>query len=347
MAFNDGVTAPVVGGDGTIFFGGRDKTLYALAPSGEVAWKEKLDGRVMSPVALAPSGMLYVAPHWRDDVGVQTTLFAVDPSAAAKARICWTAAIRGHVRALTVDREGGLLATTSQGVLHRFDEDGRPSFSTQVGEHDADGVTVLARGLLVVRASQAGKYCIVGVRADGTIAFHHPVGASGPSVAALDDGSFSFLESGGRFHRWSAEGQALGNYAGTPDANVIGGMAVAGDGSIRVPNSHRTRGSLDAFGGDGVATWHFDHPAGFGAQPLMFDGGSLLASALDGSVLAVSAAGALEWSLTIGAPAHPNAWVSPSAIVPTPNGAFIARWDAPLDPRKDSAREPCEIVCLG
>jgi outer membrane protein assembly factor BamB len=57
----DGVDgSSVIGGDGTIYFGDKDRDIYAIYPNGTLKWKYQTSGWITSAPALAEDGTLYV-----------------------------------------------------------------------------------------------------------------------------------------------------------------------------------------------------------------------------------------------------------------------------------------------
>ncbi len=54
-------SGPIVGDDGSIYYGDKDSYVYALYPNGTMKWAYKTDNRITSAPALAEDGTLYVA----------------------------------------------------------------------------------------------------------------------------------------------------------------------------------------------------------------------------------------------------------------------------------------------
>ena len=57
------VRSAVVGGDGTIYVGSYDSTLYAINPDGTLNWSRKTGGRISSSPAVASDGTIYVGSY--------------------------------------------------------------------------------------------------------------------------------------------------------------------------------------------------------------------------------------------------------------------------------------------
>jgi len=56
----DGVDgSPIIGDDGTIYFGDKDRDIYAIYPNGTLKWKHYTSGWITSAPAIAEDGTLY------------------------------------------------------------------------------------------------------------------------------------------------------------------------------------------------------------------------------------------------------------------------------------------------
>jgi len=55
-----GISAPVLGPDGTIYVGSNDDYLYAIWPNGRLRWRYKTGGDVPTAAAVALDGTVYV-----------------------------------------------------------------------------------------------------------------------------------------------------------------------------------------------------------------------------------------------------------------------------------------------
>jgi outer membrane protein assembly factor BamB len=58
-------SSPALASDGTIYFGSWDKTFYALNPGGGVKWKFPIEGEIVSSPAVGLDGTVYFGAHDR------------------------------------------------------------------------------------------------------------------------------------------------------------------------------------------------------------------------------------------------------------------------------------------
>ena len=69
-------STPAVGADGTVYFGGDDKHLYAVNPDGTLKWKFATEWIVCSKPAIAPDGTICALPTPAAAVAAGLTLRA-------------------------------------------------------------------------------------------------------------------------------------------------------------------------------------------------------------------------------------------------------------------------------
>lgn len=310
-------------------------------------WKEKLDGPVVAGLAIDVTGLIYAATHLRGG----STLHAIDPSAAAKARIRWKRDLPGHVRGTLVPHSmGGVLVTTSKGSLQHLAADGAVRFTAEVGSYDASPPTVLTDGTLVVRSKRAGVgVVVVGIAANGEQRFEHPLAIlGGDRAVATGEGAFYLPGGSSGFEQRSASGEILRTVDGDGRPWIVDGLALAEDGSVVVTSEDPVRGGVGCFSPKGELRWFAELPSGAAAQPLVCGDGTLLVRGRQGTLLALTARGGTAWSIPLGDPTASTGGVPLSGIVPAPGHRLIVRVDAAADPEAGvNAKQACELVALG
>lgn len=345
IAFGDQTTAPVVGGDGTIFVGGFDKHLYAFSPQGDKVFKDKLVGPVMTDLAIGVGGIVFVAPHHRPPTGLETMLTAVDPS-APKDRVRWQAALGGVCRALLADADGGVVALSSRGVLHAYDEAGGERFAVTVAEPEWEsGATCLSDGTVVTFGCAGGQWWVTGVTTTGEVRFRTAVPKVLARPTAMPDGGFWVVTMDGGLVRFDADGAETSRTPSVGASLQSSSISALPDGELRLALARRGEGRLLAFGAGGETRWAVEHPDGLSASPLAFSDGATLSSVLDGTLVSVDADGRSVWSLAVGPAADETGYTQGSPVVPRPEGGVVLRVDAPMSPTSD--RQKCELVALG
>src|ERR1700677_1413107 len=75
--FCDIKSSPAIGGDGTIYFGGRDRKFYAVDPQGKAKWSFATDAWIDSSPAIATNGTVYFG-------GWDKKFYALNPDGSKK-----------------------------------------------------------------------------------------------------------------------------------------------------------------------------------------------------------------------------------------------------------------------
>jgi outer membrane protein assembly factor BamB len=284
-AFVDGIiwSDPLAPGDGYVYFGADDDTLYAMAiDDGRLAWSTRLGectpARAAGPVglrcdvdggpALGPGGDLMVGADG---------LYRVGRDGAVKWRFPDDeASPRYHVASRPVATERVIVFGAQDGYVHAVDPEGHERWSVEIGgDVDSDGV----------------------VAADGSIV----IGGDNGRVYALDpdDGATRWAFATGRDVRG---GIALGPDGGLFAASLDGNLyALSGSGAVRfiVPTQGPIAstpvvdeagvvyfGSRDdrlyAVTGDGVVRWNLELPDDLDAGVAITPDGTIVVACDDG-----------------------------------------------------------------
>ncbi len=345
IAFKGQIGTPVIGGDGTIYVGGFDKHLYAFSPRGELVFKKKLIGLVMSDIAIGPTGLVFVAPHHRPSTGLETMLCAVDPTRPKNDEIVWSATFPGATWPLRPHPDGGVIAVSSAGVVYSYDAAGTQRFATKFAEAAWSGASLLGDGTIVVIADATkNAFRVVGLAPDGTQRFAVPVPTTMAQPTVLADGGFWLLSTDSSRRRFDADGRVVAELTDPLTAGTFfqSGLTVTPDGSLWAAKNQRSGGALFHLDPTGAVRGHIDRSDGVGA-PLSFADGAALVAVQDGTVVLVTADCEIAWSVTVGEPVSEAAGTTAPPVIPRPDG-FVTRVDKRTSGNSD--REPCELVGL-
>jgi outer membrane protein assembly factor BamB len=123
-------STPVVGEDGTIYFGANDGKLYAVSPDGRLKWTFTAPGPVISSPAVDSNGRIYFT-----STGSPGSLNALD----ANGHLLWTAVGSPNNRTQSnfkgtgspvLDRDGTLYVGDGNGSLYAFTAGAGPAHSS-------------------------------------------------------------------------------------------------------------------------------------------------------------------------------------------------------------------------
>ena len=114
------MSSPVVGTDGTIYFGSRNTYVYAMNPDGTEKWKFKTSGGIDATASLGGDGTIYIG-------SMDNHLYALNPDGTEK----WRFATLGDIRAMAaIGSTGTLYFGDSRGRLYSVNADGSENWRT-------------------------------------------------------------------------------------------------------------------------------------------------------------------------------------------------------------------------
>ena len=147
-------SSPAIGTDGTLYFGGWDKTFYALHPDGTLKWKFAFGAVVDSSPAIGRDGTIYFGAH-------DANLYALKPDGALR----WRFATRGAViSSPALGAQGTIYFTALDGNFYAVNPDGSERWHYHTGSTtrsspviDADGNLCLGLNDRTLVVSSEGR----------------------------------------------------------------------------------------------------------------------------------------------------------------------------------------------
>jgi len=193
--FNDGYdsdssSSPVIGNDGTIYFGSDFKKIYAIAPNGTEKWRYITGDMVMGSPAIGQDGTIYIG-------SCDNYLYALNPNGTLRWRYNTGSDIKGSA---SIADDGTIYVPSFNGYLYALNPNGTLKWQASTGSSVAAAGVALAEddtiyvGTEILRAYypngtlrwsmdiQGDIYgTIPAVSADGTIYV-----SAGPSLVAVN-----------------------------------------------------------------------------------------------------------------------------------------------------------------
>ena len=241
--------APVVAGDGTIFIGCPNDTIYILKSDGTVKSRVNVGGAVNASGALGADGTAYFQTE-------DSMVVALHPDGTP----LWTFASGGGNSAPVVGADG-MVYVASQDTVYALDpSNGSPKWKYNLGNSVVAPPAIdPARNLLYVADDEAGVLQSINLVNDSA-GWSYTVGdgASGPVIGP--DGSV-FIGGGGVLTKFSSSGEKIWTFA-PPLSGTVSTPAVTADGYLYVlvvPGKKRLAmqgtDSLYAVNPDGTRRW--------------------------------------------------------------------------------------------
>ncbi len=292
--FRAGLVAnsPVVGADGSIYFGSLDGNLYALEPDGSELWRADF-GQISGLPALGEAGTVYAGAA----SPTKEMFYAFD----RYGRIRWAYHVEFHVieSSPIVGPDGTIYVAASNpqtagGALVALNPDGSERWRYDVGSRLPFTPTLGPDGAVYVGAANGNLYA---VNPDGSRKWQVALGAVTSSAALGDDGTI-YLGTGASYQALNpADGSAIwtlpladGEAQSTPALGPGGRIYLsANNDELYAHNPDGTRAWAFAAEQEGQREVHF-------SSSVTVDGARVLyAGTREGELFAVNPDGTLRW----------------------------------------------------
>ncbi len=350
-------SSPVIGTDGTIYFGAHDNKFYAVNPNGTLKWKFNAGepvyidewnvwkGITCSP-AIDKDGTIYF-------VSMSNYLFALNSDGTEKWRYqvhdfadTWLAPVIGNDGTIYVGSENyppgknvqqeigaNFYAINPDGSLKWKYESGSAGF----GNYAAIGKdgTIYAVGGDFEQEIQTFAWKVVAFNQDGTVKWKFKpdpdAGIEGsPTIA--DDGTIYIGTKNGKFYALNPDGTQKWVFQAGDDISVT--AAIASDGTILFGSWNGIFYALDK---EGKEKWHFQTPEGFEAlssSPAIGADGTIYFGSTQNGFYALNSDGSEKWHITT-----PNDVISSPAIG-ADGTIYFGAWDNKLYAIGGAQQEP-------
>lgn len=233
-ASNSAITAaPAIGRDGSIYFGGIDRSIYALAPDGTIKWTAPTGGLIdtCSP-AVADDGTVYAGSN-------DGTLYALNADGTRK----WTkffGAIAPASNSPALAPDGTIYLKAGDGFLYALDPtNGATRWRFNVGATQSYASPTIAPDGTIYQGSENGR--LYAVNPNGTQKWRYPADATplddiytAPAIDAAGNIYFGVLNTGKLFSltsngaaRWEYAGASIGS-SSSPALSPDGSTAYFG-----------------------------------------------------------------------------------------------------------------------
>jgi len=291
----DGVDgSPIIGDDGTIYFGDKDADIYAIYPNGTLKWTYHTDMWITSAPALAGDGTLYVTSwdehlyafnssngvrKWRFNAGHLATL-ASSPIVAEDGTIYF----------------GAMGPDYDRGRVYAVNPNGTEKWYYDTGDWITSDPAIGDDGTIYIGSGDTYFYAI---NPNGTLKWRFKTGdyIKGPASIAEDGTVYIGSFDGYLYALYPNNGTMKWKYNAGTETNP----SIASDGTIYVGSSNK----LHAIYPNGTKRWTFtvgeqyDHAISQSSPAISADGTIYVGTQIDGvkggDIIAVNPDGTEKW----------------------------------------------------
>ena len=296
-------SSPVVDGDGNVYVGSADRTLYALRRDGTLRWKLLTGEIIDSSPLLDDRGRIYFGSgdghlYARDRAtGSEVWTFAADPPASTGAFINW---FEGNV---AMGADGTLYVPNDNFLTYAIDRD---SGSVRWTHRTSDQTWSLPAVRVATGRLFVGNNNLLSLLGPNTFALDAASGervwsaAVNGSIAAsplvTDDGKVFVGGFDGYLRCYDQESGAELWSFGTRD-HIYASPARFADGVIVQPSADGTVYALDPE--DGAVVWQFDTLDALRSSPAIDGAGHVYLGSGEGRLFVIDPDGTLDWSMRL------------------------------------------------
>jgi outer membrane protein assembly factor BamB/methionine-rich copper-binding protein CopC len=283
-------TAPVIGSDGTIYFGNFDKNLYALNPNGTQKWNYTTGSLIFSAPAIGDDGTIYFG-------SADKNLYALNPDGTQKWN--YTAKL-GIGSDITIGNDGTIYFGSGDKNLYALNPDG-----TLKWNFTAEDMTFLAPAIGSDGTIYFGNWDthLYALNPDGTQKWNYTTGGSITSAPAIgSDGTIYFGSGDNNTYALYHDGTLKWKF--TTGNRVAVSPVIGNDGTVYIGSDD---GNLYALNPDGILKWKYTTGGEMASVPIIGNDGTLYFGSDFGSVVdgyeelyALNPNGTQKWNYTAG-----------------------------------------------
>lgn len=279
--------SPVVGEDGTAYFGASDRYFYAITGGGSLAWK-LMTGVISGSAAVSADGSVYFGTSGG-------RLYALNANGTCKWPSPFSIGSEGIDGAVLADDSGNVWFGAKNNYVYALNPDGSLKWSYRTGGEVSYGVTASGDGSVIYAPSADGRVYAIN-NSNGSLKWKSSVIQPSQTCAVGSDGTVYVGATDGAFYALRPDGTIKWTYRAMN--RITAAPAIGADGTVYFGSLD---GSLYALNPNGSKKWSYAVGSAVYSSPTIDASGIILLGTWAGSVLAIdSLDGSLDWSRSVG-----------------------------------------------
>jgi len=277
-------SAPVIGSDGTIYFGFEDYNLYAVNRNGTLKWKFNTGNSVTSSPAIDSDGIIYVS-------SIDGYLYAIKPNGYQKWKFKTGS---GGDSSPVIGSDGTIYVGSRDKNVYAIYPDGSLKWKFETEEDIHSSPAISTNGTIYIGSGYYGGY-IYAITPNGKLKWKFNTGYIDSTPAIGSDGTIYISSKDDHIYAIHPNGTLKWKY--NTGGDTESSPAIGSDGTIYV-------GSWDdhlyAINFDGTEKWKFKTGGNIDSSPAIGSDGTIYVGSWDDHLYAINIDGTEKWKFKTG-----------------------------------------------
>lgn len=316
--------APVIGQDGSLYFGDSNRYFYSYSSSGTINWSYKCSSSIGGSAALGADGSVYI--------GLSGQLIALTNFGVSKWSTSYRFTASSTPTSILIDNSGTLYFGADDKYIYAVNTDGTSKWSYATGGSIRYGLSTSPDGSTVYATSSDGRIYAIN-STTGALRWKTNAISGTYNCAVADDGTVYVGSTNGKLYAFNSNGTQ--KWAYQTQSKITCAPAISADGTIFFGSQDMNLYALDP---TGHRKWYYRTGGPIYSAPTLDSEGKLIFGAWPGTLTALDQVdGAVKWTqeLCAGTYNPPLIDAAGSIYALTTNGV-ISKFSGPVSPEPSS-----------
>ena len=328
--------SPIIGQDGTVYYGAYDKNLYAVSSTGTRTWRYTTDGMITGSAATGADGSIYFGTS-------NGKLYGLNSDGTPKWATPYATGNQTTSVPILVGNDGIVYFGGDNYRVYALNPDKSLKWSYLTGGKIKNGITASSDGSVLYAASDDGS--IYAINSNGTLKWKSTglspcnltsVGSDGTIYVGATDGAFYALNPTNGTKKWTFRAAS----------KVTSAAAIATDGTIYFGSNDSY---LYALNPTGTLKWSYRVLTAVFSPPTIDYHGTVLLGTYTGNLLALDpVTGSVQWQKSVGTTGiyTSPAVASDGSIYVLDSLGKLSKFTGPVNAAPISTPEPSSLAAL-
>ena len=275
-------SSPVIGSDGTIYFGSWDSHLYALNPNGTQKWNYTAGSIISVSPVIGSDGTIYFG-SWDNKT------YALDSNGVQK----WNYTAKGQIlSSITIGSDGTIYFGDADKNLYALNPNGTLKWNFTTGNITFSSPAIGNDGTIYFGSDDHNLYAL---NSNGTLKWNYTTGSYVSSSPAIgSDGTIYFGGEDHNVYALNLNGTLKWDY--TTGDIIEYSPAIGNDGTIYIESYD---GNLYALNQNGTKKWNYSTGDYMESSPVIGNDGTIYFGSCNGNFYALNPNGTLKWDYAL------------------------------------------------